>query len=387
MKSIIDNFELKSKGEQRQTWFENQMPILKSIESRLEKEKPFKDMVIAICMHVEPKTAYWIKGLLKSEPKHIYLVGCLGTTKEDTAAYLASFKKVTVLAKRKDILSEHMKYCDTVLKNECHFLLDNGASLIRSYHSKPRTYVPIGANEETRSGKLLIEKDNIELMFPVIVIDDSPLKRLLENAIGVGQSVVDAFMRSTSLLVGGKNVLVIGYGYCGSGVARMFKGLGANTHVYDKNPLFLLKARSEGNIVGELNSLLEVADVVITVTGEFDVLTENEFKLMKDNVIIANSGHYGFEINVEDLERIADSKIKIKEFVDLYTVNGKRINLLAGAAPLNLAAGDGNPIEIMDLGLGLQTLSAIRLLDRDLDNEMMIVPEEITEEVSLSALK
>jgi adenosylhomocysteinase len=388
MKSIIDNINLKEAGSKRMKWFRSQMPILKRVEREiLESEKPFENLVIAICMHVEPKTAYWIEGLLKSNVKHIYLIGCLGTTKADTAAYLSTLEKVTVFAKENDTYEQHIKYCEKVLSNECDILLDNGASLINTYHSKDRDYTPIGANEETRSGKLLIEKNNTQLNFPVIVIDDSPLKQLLENAIGVGHSVVDGFMRSTSLLVSGKNVLIVGYGYCGYGIAKKFRGYDANTYVYDIDPLYMLKARTEGHRVGKLNTLIEAADIIITVTGQFDVINSTHIPYFKDNLILANSGHYGFEINTDDIKNQSVNIEIVKSNVERIDFNGKSINLISNAAPINLSAADGNPIEIMDIGLALQTLSAIRLVnDNSLENKMIKVPDDISREVSKLSL-
>ncbi len=372
-------------GKERMKWFRANMPILTEIEENLRVNKPFEGLTIAICMHIEPKTGYWIEGLLKSNPTHIYLVGCLGTTKSDTAAFLDSLDKVTVLGSENDSYRDHVNNCEKALSNKVDILLDNGGSLIRQYYTKSRDYVPIGANEETRSGRLLIEKENIVLDFPVIVIDDSPLKRLLENAIGVGQSVVDGFMRSTSLLVGGKNVLVIGYGFCGSGVAEKFKGLGANTFVYDKDPLYMLKAKTEGHMVGRLNELIKVADVIITVTGEFDVINISHLEFMKDGCILANSGHFGFEIDVVGIKSKGEVKV-VKSGIEEVTLLDKSVFILNNAAPLNLSAGDGNPIEIMDLGLGLQSLSAIRLVESKLDNGMQNVPSDISRTISKMSL-
>ena len=388
MKSIIDNYELKELGRKRMEWFRSQMPILSKIENEvLIPNQSFKDKVIAICMHVEPKTGYWIEGMLKGGAEHIYLVGCLGTTKPDTAAYLASIDNLTVLAKRDDTLDDHIGYCSKVLENKIDILLDNGGSLIREYHKNERNYVPIGATEETRSGRLLIEKEKTNLKFPVIVIDDSPLKRLLENAIGVGHSVVDGFMRATSLLVSGKNILTIGYGYCGSGVADKFRGYGANTYVYDINPLYMLKARTEGHMVGKLNDLIKLADVIITVTGEFNVITSEHIPYFKNNLILANSGHYGFEIDVESIKQHAYEVINIKDNIKQVVFDDKHINIIANAAPINLSAADGNPIEIMDLGLGLQTTSALRLLENhNLSNHMHNVPDDISNHISKLSL-
>ncbi len=384
MESIILDATLAKTGESKMAWFRHQMPIIEHINSDIKEKQTFKDKIIAICMHIEPKTGYWIEGILNAGAKHVYLIGCIGTTKDDTAAYLSTLPNLTVLGTSKDTLEDHLRYVDMVVKDKVDIFLDNGASLILGHQRVNPGYQPLGANEETRSGKLLIEKDNLQLDYPVIVIDDSPLKQLLENATGVGQSVVDGFMRATSLLVGGKNVLVIGYGYCGCGVANKFKGLGARTMVYDNDPLFLLKAKVEGHEVDTLDALLPKADVVITVTGSFDVLTKEHLHLLKDKAIIANSGHYGLEIDVAGIKAEAVSIETVKKGIEKIHFNGKSILLLENAAPLNLSAGDGNPIEIMDLGLGLQTLSAIEIVNHNptLHNGLQPVPYQITQDVS-----
>lgn len=389
MKSIVDDYSLAQAGEARMTWFREKMPIIRALSERFKKEQTFEGKKIAICMHVEPKTAYWIEGLLEGGASHIYLVGCLGTTKKDTAAYLSSLDKVTVFAKETDSLDDHKQYLECVMTEKPHIFLDNGGSLTLQYHEKARDWTPIGCNEETRSGKLLVEDANLNIDFPIIVIDDSPLKQLLENAIGVGQSVVDGFMRNTSLLLGGKNVLVIGYGWCGSGIAKKFKGLAANTLVYDIDPVFQLKAKAEGHSVGELQDLIPKADVIITVTGRFDVIDASHIPLFKEGVILANSGHYGFEINTEKLKAEALQSDMVKDGIEMLKFEDKAIFILQNASPLNLSAGDGNPIEIMDLGLGLQSASAERLLqnDSELLNGLQPVPEDINRFISKLSLK
>lgn len=383
-KSIIKNETLAEFGKDRMTWFRNQMPLVASINKQLEDDQLTTNKVIAICMHIEPKTAFWIEGLLAGGAKHIYLIGCLGTTKDDIAAYLASFDHVTVFGKSTDSYEEHLNYLDMVMTTKIDLFLDNGASLIMAYEKARPNWRPIGANEETRSGKLMIEKKNIQANYPVIVIDDSPVKQLLENAIGVGQSVVDGFMRATSLLVGGKQVLVIGYGFCGSGVAKKFQGLGATTMVYDNNPITLLKAKADGYIVGELEELLAKADLVITVTGSFDVITPKHIPYFKNRAILANSGHYGFEIDVKGLKAESSSIQAVKKDIERLSFNEKNVYLVANANPINLACGDGNPIEIMDLGLGLQSASAIRLLTNpsNLHTGLQAVPEDIDKTIS-----
>lgn len=380
---------LKEHGKSRMQWFREQMPLVAELNVRIKEEAIFKDKVIAICMHIEPKTAFWIEGLLAGGANHIYLVGCLGTTKDDTAAYLATLDNMTVLGKSTDTYEDHLKYLDLIMSSKIDLFLDNGASLIMAHNRAQVDWQPIGANEETRSGKLMIEKHGIKPNYPVIVIDDSPVKQLLENAIGVGQSVVDGFMRATSLLLGGKQVLVIGYGFCGAGVANKFKGLGATTMVYDYNPVIKLKAKADGYIVGELNELLPKADIVITVTGSFDVITPEHIPYFKNRTILANSGHYGFEIDVKGLKACSEVTI-VKENVEKLIFSDRECYLVANASPINLASGDGNPIEIMDLGLGLQSASAIRYFEEksnDLIKGLQPVPKDIDNTISLKMLK
>lgn len=384
MNSIIDDQELANKGAVRMGWFRERMPVVAGVNKLFQEEQTFRGKRIAVCMHIEPKTGYWIEGLLAGGAEHVYLVGCLGTTKKDTAAYLASLDRITVLGKEGDTYEDHKHYLKLVMTQKIDLFLDNGASLILAHQELQPGWNPLGANEETRSGKLLIQKNQVETPYPILVIDDSPLKQILENAVGVGQSVVDGFMRTTSLLVGGKKVLVVGYGYCGSGVAKKFRGLGATTLVYDINPVYQLKAKADGHIVGELEELIPQADVIITVTGSFDVITERHIPLFKDKMILGNSGHYSFEIDVENLKKASTFIEGVKEGIERISFGEKSIYLLHQANPLNLAGADGNPIEIMDLGLGLQSYSAYRIVTgaKTLQPGMQPVPDDINASIS-----
>ena len=389
MQSIIDDISLAQQGEEKMPWFRKNMPIITRLNAEFAAERPFEGLVLAACFHIEPKTAYWIEGFLGGGAAHVYLVGNLGTTKPETAAWLASHEKITVLGCADDSYEAHKAYLAAVMEHKIDLFLDNGASLILAHAEHKPSWNPLGANEETRSGRLLIEKAGIEPDYPVIVVDDSPVKWLMENSIGVGQSVVDGFMRSTSLLLGGKNVLVIGYGHCGIGVAGKFKGMGANTLVYDIDPVLLLKAKLDGNCVGELAALLPEADVVVTVTGRFDIITTEHVPLLKTGVILCNAGHYGFEIDRRGLTAAADAVRQIKCGIEEFTFGEKSLFLLEQASPLNLSAGDGNPIEIMDLGLGLQACCARRIVEgtKGLVKGLQTVPRDIDERISRMSLK
>lgn len=390
MDSITDDAALAGAGEARARWFCEQTPLMTQLAGRFRETRPFRGMRLAACIHVEPKTGYWIKTLLEGGAEHIDLVGCLGTTKPDTAAWLASDPRITVLAREADTFEEHKAYCERAMERRPQLLLDNGASLILTWCSRERDWTPLGANEETRSGRLLIDDSGKRPPFPIAVIDDSPLKRQLENAIGVGQSVVDGFMRSTSLLVGGKRVLVIGYGNVGHGVADKFRAMGALTSVFDTDHVYLLKAKADGHRVSEdVGELLEEAEVVVTVTGCFHVIRIEHASRLRDGAILCNVGHFGFEIDADELRAAADDVEDMGRNRELLRFGDKCVYLLENAALLNLSAGDGNPIAIMDLGLGLQALCAVRIATgaRGLHAGPQNVPADISAEVARAMLR
>ncbi|MGI6578781.1 MAG: adenosylhomocysteinase [Saccharofermentanales bacterium] len=388
MKSIVDNIDLAGEGQNRMHWFRANMPIITHLNAEFAKEKPFKDLTIACCFHIEPKTAYWIEGLLLGGAEQIFLVGNIGTTKADTAAYLANLDRLNVFGRESDTMEDHKAYLAQVMSQKIDLFLDNGASLILAHAEHKPPWLPLGANEETRTGKLLIEQAGIVPNYPVIVIDDSPVKKMLENNIGVGQSVVDGFMRATSLLVSGKKILILGYGNCGKGVAEKFKAFDALTMVYDIDPVLLLKARADGHITGDLTNLITAADVIITITGKFNVINEKHITNFKHGAILANAGHYSFEIDRQGLIDAADSVVNLRPGIEAITFMNKTVYLLQKAHPLNLSAADGNPIEIMDLGLGLQSACA-RLIVQDhakLPAGLQTVPDNINHMISRLSL-
>lgn len=365
MRSIIDDPSLAEAGEKRQQWYREQMTVLESFRRRYEADKPYLGKKIVVCMHCEPKGAVRTEALLAGGAREIVFVGNLGSTKPDTAAYLATLPRVTVLAKQHDTLDDLNRYVAMALDTPSDLFMDNGAALVQQYSRQKPSWKPLGGIEETRSGRLILEKEGIEPDFPLLVIDDSPVKRLVENEAGVGQSVVDGFMRATSMLLGGKRVLIIGYGFCGDGIAQRFRAMGAATMVYDIDPLRRLKARIEGHTIGALEELLPRADVIVTVTGRFDIIGPRQVKLMKDKTIVCNAGHYNMEISVGELEWAAEKVEEVSGGIRRFSFGDKNIYLLQQGNPLNLSAGAGNPIEIMELGYALQLLSLEKILSPD----------------------
>jgi adenosylhomocysteinase len=386
MENIIRDPSLASQGEKRMKWYRSQMKVVRSFHERYGRERPFEGMRLLVCMHCEPKAAVRTEALLNAGVREIVFVGNLGSTKDDIAAYLSENERVTVMARSDDTLEDLNRYVAIALKEGPYDLfMDNGASIMLQYDSS--TFQPLGGIEETRSGRLLLDEKGIEPAFPLLVIDDSRVKRLIENETGVGQSVVDGFLRQTSMLLGGKRVLIIGYGFCGRGIAQRFRAMGSITSVYDIDNVAMLKAKVEGHIVGRLEDLLPQAEVIITVTGRFHVLGAKHIPYLQDNCIIANAGHYNMEIDIDQLKEKSDSIEILQDGIEQLTVDGKRLNILQRGNPLNLSSGAGNPIEIMELGYALQLLSLEAIVkDKDLKPGIQNLPESVEQDAAKIAL-
>lgn len=386
MENIIRGPSLASQGEKRMKWYRSQMKVVRSFHERYGRERPFEGMRLLVCMHCEPKAAVRTEALLNAGVREIVFVGNLGSTKDDIAAYLSENERVTVMARSDDTLEDLNRYVAIALKEGPYDLfMDNGASIMLQYDSG--TFQPLGGIEETRSGRLLLDEKGIEPAFPLLVIDDSRVKRLIENETGVGQSVVDGFLRQTSMLLGGKRVLIIGYGFCGRGIAQRFRAMGSITSVYDIDNVAMLKAKVEGHIVGRLEDLLPQAEAIITVTGRFHVLGVKHIPYLQDNCIIANAGHYNMEIDIDQLKEKSDSIEILQDGIEQLTVDGKRLNILQRGNPLNLSSGAGNPIEIMELGYALQLLSLEAIVrNKDLKPGIQNLPESVEQDAAKIAL-
>jgi adenosylhomocysteinase len=389
----IKNVGLYASGKDRVDWARHNMPILQSIKQRLSVEQPFKGHKIGICLHVEAKSGVWIETLMAGGAK-VAITGSPGTTQDDTAAYLAKEMGVEVFAWRSETFDEHMENAKRVLATEPTIIADNGGDL-HYLLGKDDAYEElresiIGATEETTTGANRLREELPSFEFPTIIINDTMAKRIVENRYGVGISVVDGIMRTTNIMLGGKTVVVIGYGYCGQGVAQRLRGLGAHVTVVDTEPLAQLEAHFEGFNTGELEDVLPGADIVITVTGRDAAIQKEHFELMKDGVVLCNAGQNSSEIDIESLREMAVTEHTLRPDIEQLTLDsGKKFFLLAQGNLINLAGGDGNPIEVMDLGLALQTLSleCIALSAETLSNKPQTVPHEIEQATLRAALK
>jgi adenosylhomocysteinase len=333
------------------------MPLLAALAAEFRATRPLAGRRLGMCLHVEPKTAVLV-DVLQAGGCEIALTGSPATTDDGTAAELASRDGVTVWAKKSDDVAAHRTHLARVLSFEPDLLLDNGAELIAG--SVAQRLGVTAATEETTSGANRLKAElRGGVPFPVVLIDDSPLKRLIENTYGVGPTVVEGFMRATNLLVAATAFCVIGYGACGRGIARALRADGATVLVVERDPVKALEAAFDGMAVRSLDVALGTANVIVTVTGSTGVIGRRELGLVRDGVLLANAGHFS-EIEVAAL----GDGVRLTADVTEHVVGGRRIRLLGRGEMLNLTAAAGNQIQVMDLGFALQAHS-LRALAAD----------------------
>ncbi|HST18296.1 MAG TPA: adenosylhomocysteinase [Gaiellaceae bacterium] len=357
MDSFIADPSLAARGLERAGWARANMPLLAALRDDFSRERPLAGRRLGMCLHVEPKTAVLVEVLLAGGCD-LALTGSPATTDDGTAAALAALDGVTVFAANADDASAHAAHLERVLAFRPDLLLDNGAELIAA--AAARGLGVTAATEETTSGANRLKAElHGRVPFPVVVIDDSPLKRLIENTYGVGPTVVEGFMRATNLLVAATVFCVVGYGACGRGVARALRADGATVLVVERDPVRALEAAFDGMTVRGLDAALSQADAVITVTGTTGVIGRRELGLVRDGVLLANAGHFS-EIELEQL----GEGVRAADAVTEHVVDGRRIRLLGRGEMLNLTAATGNQIQVMDLGFALQARS-LRALAAD----------------------
>jgi adenosylhomocysteinase len=393
MKSLVADHSLAEAGARRIDWARTHMPIVASLTEEFRQSRPFEKLRIGICLHVEAKTGVWIEALVAGGAE-IVVTGSPGSTQDDTAACLADMENVCVFARSDETCDDHMTHCGYVLQAEPNLIADNGADLHHLIYSRNEYRhlgdALIGATEETTTGTTRLRESIQCSDFPTLSINDTLTKRIVENRFGVGSSVVDGLMRATNVMLHGKSVVVIGYGYCGAGVAQRLRGMGAHVTVVERDPLTLLEAHLEGFRTSLLEDCIGTAQMVITVTGYDNILGKEHFDVMRSGVIVANAGHFATEIDVPALDEIASSKRKIRSEITEYSLSGgRKLFLVSNGNLVNLSAGDGNPIEIMDLGLALQSLS-LQFLVRNrasLTNGVQPVPNVVERFVAERAVE
>ncbi|MFL5629253.1 MAG: adenosylhomocysteinase [Ktedonobacteraceae bacterium] len=375
---------LVEEGMQKIRWAEMHQRLLQRLRAQFSETKPFAGLTIGMCLHVEPKTAV-LCSVLQAGGAKVVITGSPGTTKNDVAAALKQ-AGVIVYGQQEDDSSRHQENIREVLSHNPHLLLDNGADLIATYFDHPGQGRVIASTEETTTGanRLRGELRSV-LSFPIIVINDSPLKLIIENEHGVGPTIVEGFMRETNLLVQSRSFVVFGYGSVGRGIARCLRRLGGQVTVVELDPIRALEAVLDGMRVTTLEEALGIGEVFFTATGRPGAIAGESIDHLPDGAILANAGHFSWEIDIAELRRRATAVERFREWVELFTLaDGRRITLLAQGEMLNLAGGGGNPIETMDLGFALQAQSLAYLAAhyKDLPAGPQPVPGEINATVA-----
>jgi len=360
MVSKVKHPELASQGKLKIEWAEEHMPVLKLIRDRFRKEKPFKGLTIAMALHVEPKTCVLAKTLRDGGAK-VAITGCNPlTTQDDAAAALALEKDIDVFCWRGETKQEYYANLNKVLDYKPDLTIDDGCDLVSLVHTKRKELLKriIGGCEETTTGinrLRIMEKEGI-LGYPMMDVNDAYTKHMFDNRYGTGQSTIDGIMSATNLILAGKKFVVCGYGWCGKGVAMRARGMGCNVIVTEVDEVRALEAHMEGFTVMPIQKAVSVGNIFVTTTGNKNVIRREHIKLMKEGAILANAGHFDNEIDKPFLEKF--KKRKIRENVEEFIVNNKRLYLLAEGRLVNLVAGQGHPAEIMDMSFADQALAA-----------------------------
>lgn len=394
MKYDVKNIKLADHGRKRIEWAEREMPVLRQIKVRFSKEKPLKGITMACCLHVTTETAN-LAITMKAGGADINLCASNPlSTQDDTAAALVKHYGIATFAIKGEDNKTYYKHINTVLDARPRITMDDGADLVSVIHSKRRGLLEniIGGTEETTTGVIRLramEKDRV-LAYPIVAVNDALTKHLFDNRYGTGQSTLDGIIRATNLLLCGKNFVVLGYGWCGRGVAMRAKGMGANVIVTEVDPLKAIEATMDGFQVMPMAKASPIGDIFVTLTGDLNVIDTPHFKLMKDGAVICNSGHFNDEINIPGLRKISKSIKEVKPFVEEFTLkSGKKLYLLADGRLINLAAAEGHPASVMDMSFANQSLAAEYMVKNAhrLQKKVYSVPENIDKDIARLKLK
>ncbi|WP_059052171.1 adenosylhomocysteinase [Paenibacillus senegalimassiliensis] len=386
--SIITDLKLAPEGHLKIDWVEAHMPVLNRVRKQFEAEQPFKGLKVTISLHLEAKTAYLAK-VVQAGGAEVTITGSNPlSTQDDVCAALVE-DGVTVFAKYNPEPEEYKALLVKALETKPDLIIDDGGDLVSTLHSeRPDLLAQVrGGAEETTTGILRLKAMDKEgqLKFPMVAVNDAYCKYLFDNRYGTGQSVWDGINRTTNLVVAGKTVVVVGYGWCGKGVAMRAKGLGANVVVTEIDAIRAVEAYMDGFQVMPMLEAAKIGDFFVTVTGNRDVIRGEHYDVMKDGALLSNAGHFDVEVNKPELQERSSSVRTVRRNIEEYQLkDGRKIYLLAEGRLVNLAAGDGHPAEIMDMTFALQALSLkfVNEQYQQIGNTVVNVPYELDEQVA-----
>ncbi|MBN1383348.1 MAG: adenosylhomocysteinase [Elusimicrobia bacterium] len=401
MKYDVKNLKLSNIGKNRIEWAERDMPVLRIIKKRFLKEKPFKNVTVAACLHVTTETANLMITMRAGGAKVFLCASNPLSTQDDVAASLVKDFGISTFAIKGEDNKTYYKHIKSVLAADPQITMDDGADLVSTLHSGGYNLKNIiGGTEETTTGVIRLKamaQDGV-LKYPIIAVNDALTKHFFDNRYGTGQSTIDGIVRATNVLLAGRSIVVAGYGWCGRGVAMRAKGMGANVIVTEVDPLKAIEAIMDGFTIMPMSDAAKIGDIFVTLTGDIHVIDKQHFMKMKDGAIVCNSGHFNVEINIPALKKISRKTREVRAFVEEYTLkSGKKIYILADGRLINLASAEGHPASVMDMSFANQSLSAEYLIKElsqsataiagsrqggKIRNRVYPVPQEIDEKIA-----
>ena len=379
---------LAPEGMRRIEWAAREMPVVRQIRERFGRERPLAGLRVAGCLHVTSETANLALALKDGGAEVVLCASNPLSTQDDVAAALVAEYDIATYAIKGEDNETYYRHINQALDHKPNVTLDDGADLVSMLHTTRTAMLDdvIGGAEETTTGVVRLSSlaEAGKLRYPIIAVNDADTKHFFDNRYGTGQSTLDGITRATNILWAGKNVVVCGYGWCGKGVALRAKGMGAHTIVTEVNPIRALEAVMDGHRVMSMKQAAAIGDIFITLTGGMKAIGRSHLEAMKDGAVIANSGHFNVEIDIEALEEMAEGRQKAREFVDEYLMeDGRRLYLLGEGRLINLAAAEGHPSAVMDMSFANQALTVEYLATRahTLERKVHPVPRDIDDEV------
>ncbi len=385
----VKDLGLATGGRYRIQWAEQEMPVLRAIRERFEREKPLKGLRVSACLHVTTETANLMHTLQLGGADIVLNASNPLSTQDDVAASLVAHYEIPVYAIKGENNATYYDHIKAALDHKPHITMDDGADLVSTIHKERRELLQDikGGTEETTTGVIRLRamaKDG-ELKFPVIAVNDSNTKHLFDNRYGTGQSTIDGIIRATNILLAGRTIVVAGYGWCSRGIASRARGMGANVIVTEIDPLPALEALMDGFRVMPMEKAAAEGDIFITATGDINVLDTHHFAKMKSGAIMANSGHFNVEINLNGLREMSSEEPRlVRPYVEEYVVNGRSLYVLGEGRLINLASAEGHPASVMDMSFANQALGAEYMIKNfaSLTPNVYTIPQDIDREIA-----
>ena len=394
MNSDVKKLELASEGRKRIEWADAHMPVLRKIREEFAKTRPLTGVKIAACLHVTTETANLMRTLKEGGAEIALTASNPLSTQDETAASLVKDFGISVFAVRGEDNETYYTHINSALDIAPSMTMDDGADLVTTLHTKRRELLAgiIGGTEETTTGVIRLKSMAAKgvLEYPIVAVNNAMTKHIYDKSYGTGQSSIDGILRATNILLAGLNFVIAGYGWCGRGLAVRAKGLGARVIVTEINPVKAIEAAMDGYDVMPMAKAAELGDVFVTVTGNKSVITKEHFLVMKDGAVVANSGHFNVELDLEGLATVTTSRREARPMVEEYTLkNGKKICVLAEGRLVNLSAAEGHPAAVMDMSFANQSLSAVHVFKnyKEIGKRVIDVPDEIDRRIAALKLE